>query len=371
VTTTTNEPAAAYPPGARVEVRDEEWLVRSASPTAHDGHRIEAIGVSELVLDDKATFFDAIDTVTLLRPEETQLVADETPNFRRSRLYLEAVLRRTPLPRTETGLALANGFLRDPLTYQTRPADLALRALRPRVLIADVVGLGKTLEVGLLLAELIRRGRGERLLVVTPQHVLEQFQHELWTRFSIPLVRLDSVGIQRIQQEIPAGRNPFTYFKRVIISVDTLKDTGAYGHHLDAIDWDAVVIDESHNLMGTSLRNKLARRLAPRTDALILASATPHNGDKKSFAELISLLDPAAIADPRDYSAADIEHLYIRRTKISPEVQGFAGNCDPLPARHAADRPPLSEIDQIGPGSRRVEGVAATVTGEIGVQGHR
>src|SRR5207248_344775 len=145
------------------------------SQTIHDGYRIEAIGVSELVLDDKATFFDKIDTVTLLRPEQTQLVADETPNFRRSRLYLEAVLRRTPLPRTETGLALANGFLSDPLTYQTRPAELALRALRPRVLIADVVGLGKTLEIGILLAELIRRGRGERLLVVTPQHVLEQF----------------------------------------------------------------------------------------------------------------------------------------------------------------------------------------------------
>jgi superfamily II DNA or RNA helicase len=324
-TPATTEPTVTYPPGARILVRDEEWLVRSATPTAHDGHRIQAVGVSELVLDDRATFFDKIDAVTPLRPEETKLVGDETPNFRRSRLYLEAVLRRTPVPRTETGLALAGGFLLDPLTYQARPAELALRALRPRVLIADVVGLGKTLEIGLLLAELIRRGRGERLLVVTPQHVLEQFQHELWTRFSIPLVRLDSVGIQRVQQEIPAGRNPFTYFKRVIISVDTLKDTGQYGHHLDAIDWDAVVIDESHNLMGQNLRNKLARRLAPRTDALILASATPHNGDKKSFAELINLLDPAAIADPKDYSAADINHLYIRRTKISPEVRDQIG----------------------------------------------
>jgi SNF2 family DNA or RNA helicase len=319
VTTTT------YAPGARILVRDEEWLVRSATPTAHDGTKIEVVGVSELVLDDRATFFDGIDTVTPLRPEETELVADETPNFRRSRLYLEAVLRRTPVPRTETGLALADGFLRDPLTYQTRPAELALKAVRPRVLIADVVGLGKTLEIGLLLGELIRRGRGERLLVVTPQHVLEQFQHEMWTRFSIPLVRLDSVGIQRVQQEIPAGRNPFAYFKRVIISIDTLKDTGQYGHHLDATPWDAVVIDESHNLMNRSLRNKLARRLAPRTDALVLASATPHNGDVESFAELISLLDPAAIADPKDYSAADIEHLYLRRTKVSPEVSDQIG----------------------------------------------
>lgn len=106
MTATVSDSTTAYPPGARILVRDEEWLVRSASQTAHDGYRIEAIGVSELVLDDKATFFDGIDRVELLRPEHTQLVADTTPNFRRSRLYLEAVLRRTPVPRTETGLAL-------------------------------------------------------------------------------------------------------------------------------------------------------------------------------------------------------------------------------------------------------------------------
>src|SRR3954468_5399675 len=201
----------------------------------------------------------------------------------------------------------------DPLGYQQRPAELALANLRPRILLADVVGLGKTLEIGLILAELIRRGRGDRILVVTPQHVLEQFQRELWTRFSIPLVRLDSTGIQRVQQEIPAGRNPFTYFKRAIISVDTLKDAGQFGRHLDAIDWDAVVIDESHNLInkGTK-RNELARRLAARTHALLRASATPHNGEKESFAELISLLDPAAIADKKNYEAKDIEHLYLR-----------------------------------------------------------
>lgn len=185
-----------------------------------------------------------------------------------------------------------------------------------------MVGLGKTLEIGLTLAELIRRGRGERILVVTPQHVLEQFQHELWTRFAIPLVRLDSVGIERIQREIPAGRNPFTYFRRVIVSIDTLKNTDQYKHHLERINWDAVVIDESHNLINRgSLRNQLAQILAPRTDALILASATPHNGDAKSFAELIGLLDPAAIRDPEHYRAEDIEHLFIRRTKVSPEVR--------------------------------------------------
>ncbi|WP_079188427.1 SNF2-related protein [Streptomyces sp. CB02009] len=318
-----------FPPGAQILVRDEEWLVRNTTTTDHDGERIEAIGVSEFVRDEEAVFFSGIDTVELLDPEKTVLVPDTSSYFRRSRLFLEAVLRKTPLPQSERGLALADRFLLDPLVYQQRPAELALsmRNLRPRVLIADVVGLGKTLEIGLTLAELIRRGRGERILVVTPQSILEQFQHELWTRFSIPLVRLDSLGVQRVQRELPAGRNPFTHYKRVIISVDTLKNIGQYRHHLERIRWDAVVIDESHNLINPgSQRRALAEILAPRTDALLLASATPHNGDKRSFADLISLLDPAAIADRDHYDPAeDLGHLFIRRTKISPEVRDEMG----------------------------------------------
>ncbi|MFD8639978.1 DEAD/DEAH box helicase [Streptomyces zaomyceticus] len=320
----TGAETAQYPPGAQIVVRDEEWLVRNVSRTTHDGFKIDAVGVSEFVRDQAAVFFTALDDVELMDPRRTNLIGDDSPNFRRSRLFLEAVLRKTPLPQSERGLALAGSFLLDSLPYQHRPAQLALsgRNLRPRLLIADVVGLGKTLEIGLTLAELIRRGRGERILVVTPQHVLEQFQHELWTRFAIPLIRLDSAGIERVQREIPAGRNPFTYFKRVIVSIDTLKNTDQYKHHLEQIQWDAVVIDESHNLINRgSLRNQLARLLAPRTDALILASATPHNGNARSFAELIALLDPAAIRDPERYEAADIEHLFIRRTKVSPEVR--------------------------------------------------
>ncbi|MFJ4863710.1 DEAD/DEAH box helicase [Streptomyces sp. NPDC088748] len=313
-----------FPAGAQVLVRDEVWLVKSSVRTKADGARVEVVGVSDFVRDQEAVFFTRLDTIELIDPRDTRLIADDSPNYRRSRLFLEAVLRRTALPQSERRLALADSFLLDPLPYQRRPAELALSGanLRPRLLIADVVGLGKTLEIGLTLAELIRRGRGERILVVTPQHVLEQFQHELWTRFAIPLVRLDSVGIERIQREIPAGRNPFTFFKRVIVSIDTLKNTDQYRHHLEQIRWDAVVIDESHNLINRgSLRNQLAQTLAPRTDALILASATPHNGDAKSFAELIGLLDPAAIRDPENYRAEDIEHLFIRRTKVSTEVR--------------------------------------------------
>ena len=320
-----------FPPGARIEVRDAEWIVRTCAKLDRDGeedsYRITAVGASEFVRDEEAVFFPDLDRdISVLRPEDTILEHDTTRRFAQSRLFLEAVLRRTPVPQTEKGLALADRFLLDPLGYQQRPAVKALQALRPRILLADVVGLGKTLEIGLILAELIRRGRGERILVVTPQQVLEQFQHELWTRFAIPLIRLDSVGIERIQREIPAGRNPFTYYKRIIVSIDTLKNEGKYGQHLEKMPWDAVVIDESHNLIGEkSLRNKLARLLSRQTDALLLASATPHNGNSESFAELIRMLDPAAIADSSDYEAADIAHLYIRRTKTDSEVRNQIG----------------------------------------------
>ncbi|WP_438696046.1 hypothetical protein [Streptomyces alkaliphilus] len=137
-----------YPAGALVVVRDEEWLVRSSMPTSDDGTRIEVTGVSEFVRDQEAVFFSGLDRIELLDPGATGLAMDDSPNYRRSRLFLEAVLRRTALPQSEHRLALADSFLMDPLPYQRRPAQLALSGanLRPRLLIADVVGLGKTLE---------------------------------------------------------------------------------------------------------------------------------------------------------------------------------------------------------------------------------
>jgi ERCC4-related helicase len=310
----------------RMQARDEEWVVSQVEYTAKDGMRLTVTGISPLVREQRAVFFTKLDNVVPLRPEDTKLVADESPQFRQSRLYWEAVLRATPLPQSERALATVGTHLLDDLVYQREPARLALAGLRPRLLVADAVGLGKTLEIGLILAELIRRGRGERILVVTPRHILEQFQHELWCRFAIPLVRLDSLGIQRVRQKIPAGRNPFTYYKRAIISIDTLKSS-QYRHALGNIEWDAVVIDESHKLVNVgAMNNELARILAPRTHALILASATPHNGKKESFGELISLLDPTAIPDTADYDAEQLAGLYVRRHKTSPDVDSEIGD---------------------------------------------
>ncbi|MHA6802323.1 DEAD/DEAH box helicase [Salinifilum ghardaiensis] len=309
------------PVGSQIVVRDEEWLVRATRSLGNGDQRLEVTGTSELVRDQDAVFFTHLDQVQVLDPNETRLVGDTSSQFRNSRLWLESLLRQSVTPVTDTTIVSGHHGLANEMQYQLRPAHQTLSNLRPRILIGDAVGLGKTLEIGITLTELIQRGRGERILVVTPRAVLEQFQREMWTRYAIPLVRLDSEGIQKVRRTLPASRNPFSYYRRAIVSIDTLKNPARYRHHLAGQHWDAVVIDECHNLINRGTQNnQLARLLAQQSDALILASATPHNGEPESFAELINLLDPTAIADPKDYRAADIEHLYVRRHRNSSDV---------------------------------------------------
>lgn len=322
----TGSTALNVAPGSIVTVRDAEWLVTNASPT-RDGLLVEVTGLSELVRDSRAAFYERLDEIVPLDPRAAVLRSDDSPGHRRTRLWLESTLRRTPLPLGDSHLSVATRMLTDTLDYQRSAVRKALSTdnLRPRILLADTVGLGKTIEIGMILSELERRGRGERILIVTPKHVLEQMQFEMWTRFALPFVRLDSVGIQRVRQKLPATRNPFSLYKRAIISVDTLKQD-RYLNHLRRQQWDAVVIDESHNLTGMTKNNALARVLAPNTEALILASATPHNGRKESFAELVRLLEPTAVSPAGDVDKRALERLVIRRHRYSEEVKREVGD---------------------------------------------
>lgn len=313
-------------PGSVVVVRDEEWLVRATEETA-DGTLIHVQGLGELVRDTNASFYTALDEIVPLEPARATVVPDSSPRHRTARLWLESTVRKTAVPLGERGLPVATRGLADALSYQQSAVRKTLdpENLRPRILLADAVGLGKTLEIGMILAELVRRGRGDRILVVTPRHVLEQMQHELWTRFALPFVRLDSAGIQRVRQKLPATRNPFTYYKRVIISIDTLK-SDRYVASLRKQRWDAVVIDESHNLANVdTLNNRLARLLARNAEALILASATPHNGRAESFAELLRLLDPSAVPADGILDPEQVGRLVVRRHRHSPEVAQVVG----------------------------------------------
>lgn len=326
-----SQPPAAnpYAPGLRVLVRDAEWLIRRVDRTSNGHYALTVMGLSELVRDREAIFLTDLERrIELLRPEDTEFVADPSPQYTDSRLYIEARLRQQPptLDGLDSRLQLGHRAAMDVLPFQLEPALLALDQPRQRILIADTVGLGKTLEAGILLSELIARGRGKRILVVTVKSMLAQFQQELWNRFAIPLVRLDSVGLARVRAQLPTNQNPFYYYDRTIISIDTLKQDREYRVYLEQAHWDIIVIDEAHHVAERagrvaskrekgSLRHQLAGLLAARSDTLLMLSATPHDGRARSFASLMNMLDPTAIADPDHYTKDDIKGLFIRRFK--------------------------------------------------------
>tara|TARA_B100000315_G_scaffold169872_1_gene158477 strand:- start:25 stop:1125 length:1101 start_codon:yes stop_codon:yes gene_type:complete len=315
-----------FAPGARVILRDAEWLVRRVDRTSTGGQALSVVGISELVKDKEAIFLDEIDkNIEVLDPVDTKLVPDQSSSYQKSLLYMESLLRQTPP--TDENLYIGHKAAMDLVPYQLDPAIQALEQPRQRILIADAVGLGKTLSCGVLVSELIRRGQGKRILVLAVKSMLTQFQKEMWSRFTIPLVRLDSIGIQRVRSRIPTNHNPFYYYDKSIISIDTLKQDAEYRTYLENAYWDIIIIDEAHNVAergkGSSQRAKLAKLISSRSDTLIMLSATPHDGKAKSFASLMNMLDPTAIANPENYGPEDIKGLFIRRFKkdIQDQVQ--------------------------------------------------
>ncbi|MBT3223634.1 MAG: DEAD/DEAH box helicase family protein, partial [Proteobacteria bacterium] len=317
-------------PGAHILVRDAVWRVLQVNRTSNGKDAWHVVGISEIVNDQEAIFLEEYEpSVEVLDPAETQLEVDTSPGHRDSLLYIESLLR--DVPPTGPELHIGHQAAMDLLDFQLDPARKALCQSRPRILIADAVGLGKTLEAGILMSELIRRGRGKRILVATVKSMLTQFQKEMWCRFSIPLVRLDSLGLQRIRQHIPTNHNPFYYYDKTIISIDTLKQNNAFRAHVESAWWDIIVIDEAHNVAkrggGRSQRARIAEVLAERSDALLLLSATPHDGKARSFASLMNMLDPTAIANPDSYTRKEIDGLFLRRFK--KDVQDQVGKAFP------------------------------------------
>ena len=300
-------------------MRDVEWVIRRVDYSS-DGHQqLTCDGVSALVRGQEGVFLTSLDEdIEILDPARTKLVQDTSAGFARSRLFIESQLRQA-VP-SDDRIHVGHKAAMEYVPYQLDPARQALRQARQRILIADAVGLGKTLEAGVLVSELIARGRGRRILVLAVKSMLTQFQKEFWNRFTIPLTRLDSDGIRRVRSRIPTNHNPFHYYDKSIISIDTLKQTSEYRTYLESAYWDIIVIDEAHNVAdrGTgSQRSRLAKLLSKQSDALIMLSATPHDGKARSFASLMNILDPTAITDPSDYCKEDFsgKGLVVRRFK--------------------------------------------------------
>lgn len=252
-----------YAPGMRVYIRDEEWLVRKVEKNSSKRTTLHCIGISTLVRDRETKFLADLENVRRVDPLDTRFIADETSQYMAGGLFLESAWRqKQPM---DHYIHMGGRAVMNLLPYQLEPAFKALQRPRKRILIADAVGLGKTLEAGILMSELIARGNGKRILVVTAKSMMKQFQKEMWNRFTIPLTRLDSTRIHRLRSELPTNCNPFFYHNRVIISIDTLKRDLEYRTYLENAYWDIIVIDEAQNVAERGLGEGSASSSARRT----------------------------------------------------------------------------------------------------------
>lgn len=236
-----------------------------------------------------------------------------------------------------------------PLPHQVTALKKAISDERIRYLLADEVGLGKTIEAGLILRELKLRGLIKRILIIAPKGLTEQWVSEMKTHFNEQFNILLPEDIQTIKKVAPSieervtGKpnsthiqketNPWTIFNQVIVPMDSVKPLEKrkgwsrekiFNYNKDRFEglitagWDLVIVDESHRLGGSTdlvARYKLGKGLSDSSPYLLLLSATPHQGKTESFFRLISLLDNKMFPDPESINRETVSRYVIRTIK--------------------------------------------------------
>lgn len=284
---------AHFQPGNLVRARGREWVVQADTAQA-DG--VNLLRLRPLGGSDE-------DTIVLIPDLEFSPVEPATfpwPDPAKPGNHAAALLMRDAL---RLKLRAGGGPFRsfgniavEPRAYQLVPLLMALRLNTVRLLIADDVGIGKTVEAGLIVRELMDRGEITRLAVLCPPHLVEQWQAELQNRFNLQAVALTSASASRVERDLPHGVGLFDHHPIVVVSLDYIKSERHREHFL-SIAPECIIVDEAHTCAssgaGKQLRFELLQRLAKDdTRHLLMLTATPHSGDEAAFYNLLSLLNP-------------------------------------------------------------------------------
>jgi superfamily II DNA or RNA helicase len=261
-------------PGSTVIVRDQQWRVS----------RIDAYENCSVVTLDAG----GRERLRVIQPFDRVVAIGRSRIVRRKRrAVVRMALAAIAAERPPTGLWTAAAAAIDLLPYQLEPALAVLRGAT-RLLLADSVGLGKTIQAGLILSELRARGLVERALVLCPAGLRAGWANELQQRFGIACGVIDQSSLAGIAATLPPGVNPWTTHTTVIASIDFVKRDEVMAA-LAAVPIDIVIADEAHHLTPATDRGAAVHALATRAPWCVLVTATPHSGDAEAFDYLARL----------------------------------------------------------------------------------
>ncbi|MCR5622648.1 MAG: DEAD/DEAH box helicase [Treponema sp.] len=318
--------AMDFAPGSLVRVRGREWV-------------LEACDIEGCVKLRPLGGTDGDVQVIMPSIEDTPLESATfpVPDGSKPGSYSSALLLRNAL---RLKLTNAAGPFRslghvavEPRSYQLVPLLMALKQDPVRLLIADDVGIGKTIEAGLIVKELLERGEITKFIVLCPPHLVEQWVTELKEHFNIEAAGVTARSIKGLEKEVPQAERFFDHYPASVISLDYIKaDAHAQWFITQAGSDATIVVDEAHTCCvggGKQLRFNLLKNLAQeKTRNMLLLTATPHSGDEDAFGNLISLLDPkfaslSSLEEAKDDVRRDLAaHLVQRRRK---DVLGYPG----------------------------------------------
>ncbi len=305
----------AYAPGSLVSARGREWVVLGGS--SEETLRVRPVTGSD---EDRTLIHVPLEAEPVREarfplPSAHQLGGHDSALALRDALLLS--LRRGAGPFRSFGQISVR-----PRAYQLVPLLMALKLDPARVLVADDVGVGKTIEALLIARELLDRGDIDRTAVLCPPHLVDQWITEMEVRFHIPAVAVTAQSARRLERRIPPGMSIFSMHAHTVVSLDYIKTRERRDHFFQACP-EFVIVDEAHTCAssggGRHQRHELLRGLADSPSRhLVLLTATPHSGDDDAFFRLLGLLSQDF---ERLDEAAGAERTRLRRRLASHFVQ--------------------------------------------------